>query len=82
MAACNLLHKDDKALVVNTGYFGDRFGEWYVFFASLAHAVSGKKIDKHSSLAAYGADVTHARAPIGDCPSVEEVVKLLGPRFV
>jgi alanine-glyoxylate transaminase/serine-glyoxylate transaminase/serine-pyruvate transaminase len=28
MTACNLLQKGDKALVVNTGYFGDRFGEW------------------------------------------------------
>ena len=32
MAACNLLQKGDKALVVNTGYFGDRFGEWCAFF--------------------------------------------------
>jgi len=26
MAACNLVEPGDKALVVNTGYFGDRFG--------------------------------------------------------
>lgn len=38
MAACNLLQKGDKALVVNTGYFGDRFGEWCAFF--LHHGVA------------------------------------------
>lgn len=59
MAACNLLQKGDKALVVNTGYFGDRFGE---------------------CLTAYGADVTHARTDIGNCPSVADVTQLLGQR--
>lgn len=36
----------------------------------------------HSSLTAYGADVTHARAHIGDCPPVEHVVSLLGQRLI
>jgi alanine-glyoxylate transaminase/serine-glyoxylate transaminase/serine-pyruvate transaminase len=56
MAASNLLQPGDKALVVNTGYFGDRFGE---------------------CLTAYGAEVTHARAAVGDCPTLAEVEQQL-----
>jgi hypothetical protein len=26
----NLLERDEKALVVSTGYFGDRFADWYL----------------------------------------------------
>lgn len=28
MAAANILERGDRALVVSTGYFGDRFGDW------------------------------------------------------
>jgi hypothetical protein len=28
----NLIERDDEVLVINTGYFGDKFGEWYVLF--------------------------------------------------
>jgi len=55
-AGANLVEPGDRALVVNTGYFGDRFG---------------------MILERYGAQVTHVRAAIGDCPALEEVEKAL-----
>jgi alanine-glyoxylate transaminase/serine-glyoxylate transaminase/serine-pyruvate transaminase len=56
LAGANLVEPGDKALVVNTGYFGDRFGDL---------------------LARYGADVTHVRAPVGGCPSLDAVDEAL-----
>ena len=56
LAGANLIEAGDKALVVNTGYFGDRFG---------------------SLLERYGAQVTHVRAPVGGCPSLEEIEAVL-----
>ncbi len=56
LAGANLIEPDDRALVVNTGYFGDRFG---------------------ALLARYGAQVTYVRAPVGGCPSLEEVEKAM-----
>lgn len=56
MVAANLVEAGEAVLVVNTGYFGDSFGE---------------------ALETYGAKVTHVRAPIGDCPSLEEIEKAL-----
>jgi alanine-glyoxylate transaminase/serine-glyoxylate transaminase/serine-pyruvate transaminase len=36
MTACNLVEAGEDVLVCNSGYFGDRFGEWYVLaFPSL-----------------------------------------------
>jgi hypothetical protein len=90
MAACNLLQKGDKALVVNTGYFGDRFGEWCAFFpcvmasltvASHSHTHPSPACFPFVSLTAYGADVSHARTDIGNCPSVADVTQLLGQRL-
>ena len=52
LAGANLIEPGDKALVVNTGYFGDRYG---------------------TLLERYGAEVTHVRAPVGGCPSLDEV---------
>jgi alanine-glyoxylate transaminase/serine-glyoxylate transaminase/serine-pyruvate transaminase len=52
LAGANLTEPGDKALVVNTGYFGDRFG---------------------SLLERYGAAITHVRAPVGGCPSLDEI---------
>ncbi|MBN1583857.1 MAG: alanine--glyoxylate aminotransferase family protein [Anaerolineae bacterium] len=52
LAGANLVEAGDRALVVNTGYFGDRFG---------------------TLLERYGAQVTHVRAPVGGCPSLDEV---------
>lgn len=53
MVAANLIEPGDKALVVNNGVFGDRFGE---------------------ILERYGAEVTHARAPVvGDAPTIDEI---------
>jgi alanine-glyoxylate transaminase/serine-glyoxylate transaminase/serine-pyruvate transaminase len=61
LAGANLVEPGDKALVVNTGYFGDRFG---------------------TLLERYGAEVTHARAPVGGRPSLEQVEEVLkGKRF-
>lgn len=51
-AGANLVEPGDQALVINTGYFSDRFGV---------------------ILERYGAQVTHVRAPIGDCPTLEVV---------
>jgi alanine-glyoxylate transaminase/serine-glyoxylate transaminase/serine-pyruvate transaminase len=48
----NLVEPGDKALVVNTGYFSDRYG---------------------ALLECYGAQVTHVRAAVGDCPTPDEV---------
>lgn len=56
LAGANLIEAGDRALVVNTGYFGDRFG---------------------ALLERYGAEVTHVRAPVGGCPSLDEVEKTL-----
>ena len=56
IAGANLVEPGDKALVVNSGYFSDRFGKL---------------------LERYGAQVTHVRAPIGGCPSLEGVEKAL-----
>lgn len=56
LAGANLVEPGDKALVVNTGYFGDRFG---------------------ALLERYGAEVTHLRAPVGGCPSRDEVEEAL-----
>jgi alanine-glyoxylate transaminase/serine-glyoxylate transaminase/serine-pyruvate transaminase len=56
LAGANLVESGDKALVINTGYFGDRFG---------------------ALLERYGARVTHLRAPVGGCPSLDEVEKVL-----
>jgi alanine-glyoxylate transaminase/serine-glyoxylate transaminase/serine-pyruvate transaminase len=52
----NLVEPGDKALVINSGYFSDRFG---------------------MLLERYGAQVSHVRAPVGGCPSLEEVEKSL-----
>ncbi|HOU16063.1 MAG TPA: aminotransferase class V-fold PLP-dependent enzyme, partial [Anaerolineae bacterium] len=52
LAGANLIEPGDKALVVNTGYFGDRYG---------------------TLLERYGAEVTHVRAPVGGCPTLEAV---------
>jgi alanine-glyoxylate transaminase/serine-glyoxylate transaminase/serine-pyruvate transaminase len=52
LAGANLVEPGDKALVVNTGYFGDRYG---------------------ALLERYGAKVTHVRAPVGGCPSLDQV---------
>jgi alanine-glyoxylate transaminase/serine-glyoxylate transaminase/serine-pyruvate transaminase len=35
MTACNLLEQGEEVLVYNTGYFGDKFGIWYVYFVSM-----------------------------------------------
>jgi alanine-glyoxylate transaminase/serine-glyoxylate transaminase/serine-pyruvate transaminase len=56
LAGANLIEPGDKALVVNTGYFGDRFG---------------------TLLERYGAKVTHVRAPVGGCPSLDEIEAVL-----
>ncbi len=56
LAGANLIEAGDKALVVNSGYFGNRFG---------------------SLLERYGAQVTHVRAPVGGCPSLEEIEAVL-----
>lgn len=57
MAAANLVEPGDEALVVNTGVFGDRFGE---------------------ILERYGAQVTHARAPVlGGVPEFGDVEAVL-----
>jgi alanine-glyoxylate transaminase/serine-glyoxylate transaminase/serine-pyruvate transaminase len=56
LAGANLVEQGDKALVVNTGYFGDRYGVL---------------------LERYGAEVHHVRAPIGGCPSLDEVERVL-----
>lgn len=56
LAGANLVEPGDRALVINTGYFGDRFG---------------------TLLERYGAKVTHLRAPVGGCPSRDEVEKAL-----
>lgn len=56
LAGANLVEAGDKALVVNSGYFGDRFG---------------------ALLERYGAEVTHARAPVGGRPSLEQVEEAL-----
>lgn len=29
LVVSNLMESGDSALIINTGYFGDRFGEWY-----------------------------------------------------
>jgi aspartate aminotransferase-like enzyme len=34
----NLLERDEKALVVSTGYFGDRFADWYQPCARTQHS--------------------------------------------
>jgi alanine-glyoxylate transaminase/serine-glyoxylate transaminase/serine-pyruvate transaminase len=61
LAGANLVEPGDHALVVNTGYFGDRFG---------------------ALLERYGAEVTHVRAPVGGCPTLDEVEEVLkGTRF-
>jgi alanine-glyoxylate transaminase/serine-glyoxylate transaminase/serine-pyruvate transaminase len=52
LAGANLIEAGDKALVVNTGYFGDRFG---------------------ALLERYGAEVSHVRAPVGGCPSLDDI---------
>jgi alanine-glyoxylate transaminase/serine-glyoxylate transaminase/serine-pyruvate transaminase len=52
LAGANLIEPGDDALVVNTGYFGDRYG---------------------ALLERYGARVTHVRAAVGGCPTVQEV---------
>ena len=56
LAGANLIEPGDKALVVNTGYFGDRFGDL---------------LERH------GAEVTHVRAPVGGCPSLDAVDEAL-----
>jgi alanine-glyoxylate transaminase/serine-glyoxylate transaminase/serine-pyruvate transaminase len=56
LAGANLIEAEDKALVVNTGYFGDRFG---------------------SLLERYGAEVSYVRAPVGGCPSLNEIEAVL-----
>lgn len=37
---CNLFEHGDTVLVLNTGYFGDKFGEWYVFRRSVCRRYS------------------------------------------
>lgn len=51
-AGANLTEPGDRALVINTGFFSDRFG---------------------AILERYGAQVTHLRVPVGDCPTLEAV---------
>lgn len=51
-AGANLVEPGDKALVVNTGFFSDRFA---------------------AILERYGAQVTHVRAAVGDCPTLDAV---------
>lgn len=58
-AGANLVEQGDRVLVVNTGYFGDRYA---------------------ALLERYGAIVTQVRAPIGGCPSLEEVESALQNR--
>ncbi len=55
-AGANLVEPGDKALVVNTGYFSDRFA---------------------TILERYGAKVDHARAAVGDRPTLAEVEQAL-----
>jgi alanine-glyoxylate transaminase/serine-glyoxylate transaminase/serine-pyruvate transaminase len=59
LAGANLIEPGDHALVVNTGYFGDRYG---------------------ALLERYGAQVTHVRAPVGGCPTIDEVEGALKER--
>jgi aspartate aminotransferase-like enzyme len=37
----NLIERGDEALVLNTGYFGDAFADWYVSTVSCCWAVEG-----------------------------------------
>ncbi|KAG0175049.1 hypothetical protein DFQ30_001046 [Apophysomyces sp. BC1015] len=72
----NLLEKDDEALIVNTGYFGDQIAKWYVMieFHMYCNRLTGR------SLEIYGITSTHLRAPIGDCPSMEELKKAVSQK--
>ncbi|DAZ93001.1 TPA: hypothetical protein N0F65_006517, partial [Lagenidium giganteum] len=56
MVGANLVNAGDNVLVINSGYFGDNFGE---------------------CLEAYGASVTHVRAPVGSQPSPADLAKAL-----
>lgn len=66
--ACNVLKAGDCAVIVNTGFFGDRFGEWFAWNCHLTHVTA-------PSCEAYGSRVVHVRSEaVGGVPSISAIL--------
>jgi alanine-glyoxylate transaminase/serine-glyoxylate transaminase/serine-pyruvate transaminase len=63
-----------KALVLNSGYFGDSFADWYDFDTSLS-SLASNDICFFVSLETYGAKVTQIKAPIGAAVTEAQIEK-------
>ena len=65
----NLIERDDEVLVINTGYFGDKFGEWYVvFFFGPGQADMGR-VGGYYETTVVGTSIFFSCQPIGLCIS-------------
>ena len=72
--ASNLVEPGESALVLNTGYFGDSFADWYVhvrWFCS-----DGNQLF-YSSLETYGAEVDSLVAKLGGVVPLNEIESAL-----
>lgn len=69
--ASNLVEPGENALVLNTGYFGDSFADWYVR-VRLFHMLDGNR-PFNTSLETYGAKVDSLRAKVGGVVPLEEI---------
>jgi alanine-glyoxylate transaminase / serine-glyoxylate transaminase / serine-pyruvate transaminase len=67
--AANLIEPGESVLLLNSGYFGDSFADWY------AHSLSfpSQYPEQYHSLRAYGAQVDEVRADFGKAATQAEL---------
>lgn len=73
--ASNLVEPGESVLVLNTGYFGDSFADWYVY-TTLSHLLQRHQLF-YSSLETYGAKVDSLRAKLGSVVPLNEIESTL-----
>lgn len=73
--AANLVEPGENALVLHSGYFGDSFQDWYVWYQYAGYI--SRTDTRRASLETYGAKVDQIKAEIGAAVSQEEIEKAL-----
>lgn len=70
-----MVEPGEDVLVLNTGYFGDSFADWYAYIE--LSRLSDRSQFSYSSLETYGAKVDSLKAKVGGVVPLDQIESVL-----